>query len=104
LVDLWAEWSGKSALFDAITFALFKEHRGGRDFYPLIHDAAEKAEINLEIILDGQRYLIQRTITRTQRKIKREKRTGAEVWGIVRRLTEGEWQAVAGTTNNIEDG
>lgn len=87
--------AGKSAIFDAITFALYKQHRGGKsNFHRLISDAADKAEISLEIELNGQRYLVQRTITRTKRS--------ARVWGIVYRWTGNEWQAIPGTTNKVE--
>jgi DNA repair exonuclease SbcCD ATPase subunit len=88
--------AGKSALFDAITLALYKEHRGGKwYFHRLIHDAANDAEINLEIELGGRRYLVQRTITRTK--------SGAKIWGIVRRWDENGWQAVPETENHIEE-
>ncbi len=88
--------SGKSALFDAITFALYKEHRGGaQNFKSLVHDASEKAEINLEIDLNGERYLVQRTITLS--------RGGARVWGIVRRWTGDDWRTVPDTENRVEE-
>src|SRR5581483_10214051 len=68
--------SGKSALFDAITFALFREYRGGgTNFERLIHHGADEAEVRLEIELDGERYRIDRMITRLRR--------GARVSGIV---------------------
>ncbi|KAF0248213.1 MAG: exonuclease SbcC, partial [bacterium] len=87
--------AGKSAIFDAITFALFKEHRGGKtNFERLINDKAEKAEINLEIELDGKQYLIQRTVSRQAR---------TKVWGMVRSWDGQEWKAEPETTNAIED-
>ncbi|MBD2001415.1 SMC family ATPase [Leptolyngbya sp. FACHB-541] len=91
---------GKSSIFDAITFALYKLHRGGQKyFHELVHDAAENdiAEINLEIGIEDQRYLIQRTITR----IKREMVT-SKVWGVVRRWTGADWEAIPGYENDIE--
>ncbi len=88
--------SGKSALFDAVTFALYKEHRGGaQNFKSLVHDAADRAEINLEIDLNGERYLIQRTITLY--------RGGSRVWGIVRRWTGEDWRTVPDTENRVEE-
>ncbi len=88
--------SGKSALFDAITFALYKLHRGGKsNFRHLINDTAERAEINLEFELRGQRYLIQRTITK--------QKNGAKVWGIVRHWTGHDWRAVPNTENQVEE-
>jgi exonuclease SbcC len=78
--------SGKSSFFDAITFALFKTHRGGKkNFDCLIHTGAPQAEVSLEVALDGESYLIQRTITR--------KKTGAHVWGNVRRWDGNDWQS-----------
>ncbi len=96
--------AGKTALFDAITFALYKEHRGGGStFYRLISDATDKAEINLEIELGGQRYLVQRTITRKQRKVKGQYKLGADVWGIVKRWTGSQWQDVPNTEQKVEE-
>ncbi len=87
--------AGKSALFDAITFALYKFHRGGKTgFQRLIHDEAKKAEIALEIQLQGKDYLIQRSIARTSK--------GARVWGIVRRRGKDGWTAIPGTENKVE--
>lgn len=78
--------SGKSSFFDAISFALFKTHRGGKEnFDCLIHSGADQAEVSLEVVLEGESYLIQRTITR--------KKTGAHVWGSVRRWDGNDWQA-----------
>ncbi len=107
--------SGKSALFDAITFALYKKHRAsgqdvGRKLHYLVHDAAEgdKAEINLEIDLNGQRYLIQRTITRTVRKKRGKEEVHSSVWGIIRQWPGvdkpyDEWPALPNTTNKVKD-
>jgi DNA repair protein SbcC/Rad50 len=64
--------AGKSAIFDAITFALFGKHRGSgsRDgkLHRLINDYADEAEVSLEIELASHRYLVQRTITRRVKK------------------------------------
>jgi len=87
--------AGKSAIFDAITFALYKEHRGGKSqFERLINDKCDKAEVNLEIELAGKRYLIQRTISRHSR---------TKVWGMVRQWDGQEWKAEPETTNAVED-
>src|SRR3712207_6433884 len=64
--------TGKSAIFDAITFALFKEHRGGKQHFDrLIHDQTDVAKVALDFALNGESYRIQRTIKR--------KPNGAEV-------------------------
>ncbi len=87
--------AGKSAIFDAITFALYKEHRGGRsNFERLINDKCDKAEINVEIELGGKHYLIQRTINRQSR---------TKVWGMVRTWDGSEWRAEPETTNAVEE-
>ncbi|MCA1633126.1 MAG: SMC family ATPase [Acidobacteria bacterium] len=55
---------GKSSLWDAVTFALFKEHRGGgRNFAQLIHDANDEAEISIEFTLGGQLYMLKGAIS-----------------------------------------
>jgi DNA repair exonuclease SbcCD ATPase subunit len=85
--------AGKSALFDAITFALFKQHRGGgQNFDRLIHDAADEARVDLDIELNGELFRIQRTIKR-----------GRSVWGIVRRWNGNTWQAIPETEKKVEE-
>jgi len=88
--------SGKSSIFDAITFALFKEHRGSgtenRAASFLISDSTDQASIELEIFLNNKPYLI-------QREIKRNKSSS----GIVSEWNGNSWVAVKGTKNNIED-
>src|SRR4051794_24659742 len=77
--------AGKSAIFDAMTFALFGKHRGSgsRDgkLHRLINDYADQAEVNLEIELAGNRYLIQRKITKKGKKSSNSKREAAGAWG-----------------------
>lgn len=99
--------TGKTSLFDAITFALYEQHRGSgsRNHSPkyLIHHEVDQAEINLEIELKGQRYLIQRTITRNRRKVKGKYKEEATKWGIVRRWTGNDWQAVSDQEGSITE-
>ena len=90
--------TGKSSIFDAITFALFKKHRGAESanhaFSYLISDGADQANIDLELALNNRRYLV-------QRQIKRAKKS-AKVWGIVREWTGKDWKAVPNTEDNVE--
>jgi DNA repair exonuclease SbcCD ATPase subunit len=67
--DLWVlagrNGSGKSAVFDAMTYALFKAHRGGRqDAMSLIHSQADELSVRFEFDLGAERYRIKRTTTR----------------------------------------
>lgn len=51
--------AGKSTIFDAITMAFYRQHRGGAsNFANLIHDKADKAEIFVEFDLHGNDYRI----------------------------------------------
>jgi exonuclease SbcC len=59
--------SGKSAIFDAVTYALFSHHRGGgQDAVELINKDSDKAHVAFEFSLEEKRYLIQRTLQRTK--------------------------------------
>src|SRR6185437_6467212 len=67
--DLWVlagrNGSGKSALFDAMTFALFKAHRGGKqEAAHLIHTEAAELSVCFEFDLGAGRYRIKRTVPR----------------------------------------
>ncbi|CAN5776282.1 DNA double-strand break repair ATPase Rad50 [soil metagenome] len=51
--------AGKSSLFDAITMAFYKQHRGGKQHAEmLINDRADKAEIFVEFEFHGNDYRI----------------------------------------------
>jgi exonuclease SbcC len=57
--------AGKSAIFDAITYTLYGEHRGGNQHdNRLIRKGASTAKVAFEFIQAGQRYRIERSITR----------------------------------------
>ena len=69
--DLWIlsglNGSGKSTVFDAVTYSLFGHHRGGsQDAHELINKDSEKASVEFEFTLGADRYLAQRTIQRTK--------------------------------------
>src|SRR5260221_5315070 len=56
--------SGKSTVFDALTFALFSHHRGGSSgATDLITKGQNKFEVEFEFTLEGQLYLIRRTLS-----------------------------------------
>jgi DNA repair exonuclease SbcCD ATPase subunit len=57
--------AGKSAIFDAITWSLFDEHRGGRRGHQrLIRSGAGDAVVRFEFQIRGQTYRITRTLRR----------------------------------------
>jgi DNA repair exonuclease SbcCD ATPase subunit len=59
--------SGKSTIFDAVTYALFGHHRGGaHDAHELINKDSDRASISVEFALDGQRFQVHRTLQRTR--------------------------------------
>jgi exonuclease SbcC len=67
--DLWVlagrNGSGKSAIFDAVTFALFKAHRGGKqEAANLIHTEAAELSVCFEFDLGAERYRVKRTVPR----------------------------------------
>ena len=57
--------SGKSAVFDAMTFALFGTHRGGSlQMVELINHDSDRMHVELDFALDGQIYQVKRTVVR----------------------------------------
>ncbi|MBI1918244.1 MAG: SMC family ATPase [Planctomycetes bacterium] len=58
--------SGKSAIFDAMTFALFGAHRGGKqDQGELINHDSDRLYVEFDFGLDRQTYRIKRTVQRS---------------------------------------
>jgi exonuclease SbcC len=57
--------SGKSSVFDAVTFALFGYHRGGsQNLSELINKDSRELSVEFDFTCDQQRYRIQRTLKR----------------------------------------
>jgi DNA repair exonuclease SbcCD ATPase subunit len=84
--------SGKSSIFDAVTYALFGHHRGGgTDAHELINKDSDRASVTFEFALDGERYYILRTLQRTKQG---KSRATQQVyhWAPL-----GGWEAVEGT-------
>src|SRR3954454_1376154 len=60
--------SGKSAIFDAVTYALFGHHRGGAQHAAeLINKDAEGLQVEFDFALDGDLYRAKRTLKKTNR-------------------------------------
>src|SRR5207248_3828983 len=92
--------SGKSAIFDAMTFALFGAHRGGsQQLVELINHDSDKLLVEFEFGLDGQTYQIKRTV-------QRKAQGGANVTQQVYRLAPpggtGGKEALHDTTRKTE--
>jgi DNA repair exonuclease SbcCD ATPase subunit len=59
--------SGKSTVFDAVTYALFGYHRGGsQEAHELINKDSERAVVEFDFLLDGLRYQAYRTLQRNK--------------------------------------
>jgi exonuclease SbcC len=57
--------SGKSAIFDAVTFALFGHHRGGGQHnHELINKESDTLTVEFDFLLDGKLYRAKRTLKR----------------------------------------
>ncbi len=60
--------SGKSAIFDAVTYALFGHHRGGgQHAVELINKDSDGLLVEFDFLLDGQLYRAKRTLRRNTR-------------------------------------
>jgi DNA repair exonuclease SbcCD ATPase subunit len=84
--------SGKSAVFDAVTYALFGGHRGGqRNAEELINKESDALLVEFDFLRGGEVYRIKRTL-------KKQGRSTRQV--LSRRPTDDgkeAWQAVEGT-------
>jgi len=83
---------GKSAVFDAITYCLFLQHRGGKsDFGNLIRHGANGFRVSFEFEFNGVDYRVTRT--RGSNATQRAERKDAT----------GEWSAIATSKDDIEE-
>src|SRR6266568_4019986 len=88
--------SGKSAIFDAMTFALFGHHRGGfQQIVELINHDEDKLNVEFDFTLDGQCYRVRRTATR-QAKTNTAKTT-QQIYRLRPDEIE-EWEAIESTS------
>jgi DNA repair exonuclease SbcCD ATPase subunit len=84
--------SGKSALFDAITYALFGGHRGGLiGAQALINKHSDSLAVEFDFLLDSQLYQARRTL--------RVNSKGSVAGTQQIRAWQGQWETVPDTTN-----
>jgi DNA repair exonuclease SbcCD ATPase subunit len=93
--------SGKSSIFDAVTYALFVHHRGGgQHAQELINKDTDALLVEFDFLLDGKRYKAKRTLRRNIRG----GATGTQQ--ILRREGgddgDGKWVPIEGTSQKRE--
>lgn len=87
--------AGKSAIFDAITYTLFGQHRGGaQEDSRLIRKGADGCEAIFEFRLDGRLFRVRRTVSRPRGKARVEPKTWQAAWFDPE---AGDWRAVPET-------
>lgn len=90
--------SGKSAIFDVVTYALFGHHRGGSQRVDeLINKNSDNLEVEFEFLQEGRAYRIRRTAKRTAKGSSSSQQ-------IYQRLVgngdgQGKWEAIEDTSN-----
>jgi exonuclease SbcC len=92
---------GKSAIFDALTYALFGQHRNGaQNAGELIHKDRDGFTVEFDFALGDQRYRARRTLRRTAsgdcKPTQQLLRYGSAADGI------GRWEPVPDTTKKID--
>lgn len=98
-----ANGAGKSAIFDAITYALFGEHRGGRQQdNRLIRKGANTAEVVFEFLQSGERYRVERSVTRKVGRQGQARPDSKHVQGSVWSDGDDAWVAVPDTDKPTE--
>ncbi len=87
-----ANGSGKSSVFDAITFALFDKARGGQ-LAKLVNDRSAAATVEVEFEHKGERYLVKRRLKLTKN---REKHSSSSAEVMRWDAAKNGWMAVEG--------
>ena len=89
--------SGKSSVFDALTYALFGCHRGGAsNAVELINKESAAANVEFDFRIDAAVYRVKRTIRRTN------KGAGSGTQQVFAQVPAGEWEAVPDTTKKVD--
>ena len=91
-----ANGSGKSAIFDAVTYALYGQHRGGsQNADELINKESTALAVEFDFVLDNQLFRIKRTLKRNK------KGTTAGTQQVFTLLSD-DWEAVPDTNKKVD--
>ena len=87
--------SGKSSVFDAVTFALFGHHRGGsQSAAELINKESHTLAVEFDFTIEGTPYRIKRTVRRRTNSVAS---TQQVLKGVGNDITGREWEPVPDT-------
>lgn len=91
-----ANGSGKSAIFDALTFALFNSHRGGAaTTAELINSECQSAQIELDFAIGAEEY-------RANKTIKRARQGSASATQQLSQRLGNDWKPIPDTTRKTD--
>jgi DNA repair exonuclease SbcCD ATPase subunit len=94
--------SGKSAVFDAVTFALFGHHRGGsKSAEELINKDSTGLVVGFEFTIDGKMYRARRTVRRTARGNTSGTQQMAQ-WDAAAQNGAGDFVAIEDTNRKVD--
>ena len=89
--------SGKSSVFDAVTYALFGHHRGGsQNAGELINKDSTSMAVEFDFTLDGRLFRIKRTLRKNARGV------ASGTQQAFRRNDAGEWESVPDTGKKVD--
>ena len=91
-----ANGSGKSSVFDAITFALWDEARGSKRLQ-LVNDKCDIAHVEVEFGIGDQQFLVKRRITLNGARDSHRSWSEVSRWNAAK----NNWQIEAGVGNSI---
>jgi DNA repair protein SbcC/Rad50 len=99
--------SGKSSLWDALSFAIFKEPRGGgNEFRHLINDRCDKAEVEIEFELQGQLLRVRGQIGKKNSRGRQKDKAdvqGSNTKRIVQRYEDTHWVTVVDGESKVKE-
>lgn len=89
--------SGKSSIFDAVTYSLFGHHRGGsQNAAELINKESTGLAVEFDFHLEGKLFRIKRTLRRSL------KGAQSSTQQVFIHQADGEWAAVPDTTKKVD--